>query len=179
PLEQYVRDSKIDTLYEGTTAIQGQDLFFRKIVRDRGATLTELLTEVDASLEDYSESDNLADVRAAVKRGIGDLREMVGIMSSWTARSGSEPTKIYRAGLNTTRLLLSLGDLLIGWLLLRHAVIAERALAGDAGKDVAIYRGKTSAARFFAHTVLPELAARAATVATTTDEIMELPEEAF
>ena len=39
PIEQYVRDAKIDTLYEGTTAIQGQDLFFRKIVRDKGRAL--------------------------------------------------------------------------------------------------------------------------------------------
>ena len=39
PIEQYVRDAKIDTLYEGTTAIQGQDLFFRKIVRDQGRAL--------------------------------------------------------------------------------------------------------------------------------------------
>src|SRR3954470_3345664 len=46
PLEQYLRDAKIDTLYEGTTAIQGQDLFFRKIVKDQGRALTQLMTDV-------------------------------------------------------------------------------------------------------------------------------------
>ncbi len=46
PLEQYIRDAKIDTLYEGTTAIQGMDLFFRKIVRDKGQALAKLLTEI-------------------------------------------------------------------------------------------------------------------------------------
>ena len=46
PLEQYVRDAKIDTLYEGTTAIQGQDLFFRKIVKDQGRALTDLSTQI-------------------------------------------------------------------------------------------------------------------------------------
>ena len=48
PIEQYVRDAKIDTLYEGTTAIQGQDLFFRKIVRDQGAALTDLTEQIGA-----------------------------------------------------------------------------------------------------------------------------------
>ena len=46
PIEQYIRDAKIDTLYEGTTAIQGQDFFFRKIVRDQGASLTALSEEI-------------------------------------------------------------------------------------------------------------------------------------
>src|SRR5215813_5657543 len=46
PIEQYIRDSKIDSLYEGTTAIQGMDLYFRKIVRDQGGALTELLSQI-------------------------------------------------------------------------------------------------------------------------------------
>ena len=47
PIEQYVRDAKIDTLYEGTTAIQGQDLFFRKIVKDQAAALGYLAGEIE------------------------------------------------------------------------------------------------------------------------------------
>src|SRR5690606_8094677 len=56
PLEQYVRDAKIDTLYEGTTAIQGMDLFFRKIVKDKAQALTHLATEVREFVE--SEAGN-------------------------------------------------------------------------------------------------------------------------
>ena len=47
PIEQYVRDAKIDTLYEGTTAIQGQDFFFRKIVKDQGRALGHLAKEIE------------------------------------------------------------------------------------------------------------------------------------
>ena len=55
PIEQYVRDAKIDTLYEGTTAIQGQDLFFRKIVRDQGKALGYLAGEIEEFVK--SEAD--------------------------------------------------------------------------------------------------------------------------
>src|SRR3954464_9954698 len=51
PIEQYIRDSKIDTLYEGTTAIQGQDFFFRKIVKDGGVALTWLASQIQATIE--------------------------------------------------------------------------------------------------------------------------------
>ncbi|HEX3731928.1 MAG TPA: acyl-CoA dehydrogenase [Mycobacteriales bacterium] len=179
PIEQYVRDAKIDTLYEGTTAIQGQDLFFRKIARDRGATLTALLTEMLNWANSHVDGEKLTPVREAVERGTGNVRTMVMVMSEWAARSQSDPKQIYRVGLNTTRLLLSLGDLLIGWLLLRQAVTAERALVAGAGKDEPFYRGKVSIARYFAQTALPELSARAATVQATTIEFVELDEAAL
>ena len=52
PIEQYVRDAKIDTLYEGTTAIQGQDFFFRKIVKDQGKALGYLAGEIEAFVDE-------------------------------------------------------------------------------------------------------------------------------
>jgi len=174
PIEQYVRDAKIDTLYEGTTAIQGQDLFFRKILRDRGAAFGALLTEIQASLAHRAGNSRLEEIAVALEAGIGEVDSMVRTMSGWAAASKQDPRQIYRVGLNTTRLLLSLGDLLIGWLLLRHAYVAQRALDAGAGRDTAFYQGKIAAARFFASTVLPELSARRATVATTTSEVMEL-----
>ncbi len=177
PIEQYVRDAKIDTLYEGTTAIQGQDLFFRKILRDHGATFGALLGEIGESLQsDAVGNGRLKEVAGALERGIGEVGSMVNTMSGWAAASRRDRSQIYRVGLNTTRLLLSLGDLLIGWLLLRQAEIAQQALDRGANRDTAFYQGKIAAARFFAQTVLPELSARRATVAGTTTEVMELDE---
>src|SRR5206468_5348509 len=63
PLEQYIRDAKIDTLYEGTTAIQGLDLFFRKVVRDEGRALTALLTQVQEFAKSEAGNGALADER--------------------------------------------------------------------------------------------------------------------
>ncbi len=176
PIEQYVRDAKIDTLYEGTTAIQGQDLFFRKILRDRGATVGALLAEMRISVASKAGNGRLKEIATALERGIGDVGSMVRTMSGWAASSKQDPQQIYRVGLNTTRLLLSFGDLLIGWLLLNQAIIAQHALDVGAGRDTAFYQGKVAAARFFAQTVLPELSGRQMIVATTTNEVMELDE---
>ena len=89
---------------------------------------------------------------------------------------------MYRAGLNTTRLLMTLGDLIIGWLLARQAEVALRALDDDepAGRrDTAFYQGKIATARFFAQTVLPRLSVERQIAEDTTLDLMELPEEAF
>ena len=83
--------------------------------------------------------------------------------------------------MNTTRLLLALGDLVVGWLLVRQSEIAIRALddgSADAD-DTAFYQGKLAAAGFFAETVLPRLAAEREIAETTSADLMDLPEAAF
>ena len=86
---------------------------------------------------------------------------------------------MYKAGLNTTRLLMALGDLIIGWLLARQAEVALAALDQGAGRDEAFYQGKVATARFFAQTVLPRLAVEREIAETATLDLMELPEAAF
>jgi alkylation response protein AidB-like acyl-CoA dehydrogenase len=182
PLEQYLRDAKIDTLYEGTTAIQGMDLFFRKIVRDKGSALTALSAEVTAFLDADDANDRLKEERAALRTALESVQGMVGAMVGFLMAGQQSPAEVYKVGLNTTRLLLSLGDVVVGWLLLRQAEIAHARLdaAGELDRrDSAFYQGKVAAASFFARTVLPELPARRALVEATTLDIMELPEDAF
>ncbi len=180
PIEQYLRDAKIDTLYEGTTAIQGMDLFFRKIVRDRGRALTALTTEIAAFAGSDAGNGRLKVERALLARALDEVTAMVDLLSRWLAGAAESPTDIYLVGLNTTRLLVSLGDVIIGWLLLRQATIAtDRLDEGVSGSDLAFYQGKVAAARFFAATVLPELAARRAVAEASDLELMELDEAAF
>jgi hypothetical protein len=101
-------------------------------------------------------------------------------MHAFLAASLERPAEIYRTGLNTTRLLLALGDLVIGWLLGRQAEIALARLdEGATGADRAFYAGKVAAAGFFAATVLPRLAAERETAEATSLDVMELPEESF
>jgi hypothetical protein len=91
-----------------------------------------------------------------------------------------DQASIYKVGLNTSRLLLSLGDVVIGWLLLRQAEVALNALtAGPADRDKDFYEGKVIAAKFFAQTRLPLLAAERVIVEGTNLEVMDLPESAF
>lgn len=179
PMEQYIRDAKIDTLYEGTTSIQGMDFFFRKIIRDKGQALTKLLTDVSDLVTKGPES--LATERELLGRALADVQAMLGAMVGFLTSAAAERDNVYKVGLNTTRLLMACGDLVIGWLLLRQADVAQTALDGDnvSERDRAFYLGKVAAAKWFVANVLPELAARRAILEATGLELMALPEEAF
>ena len=181
PIEQYIRDAKIDSLYEGTTGIQSLDLFFRKIIRDNGAALGALLGTIKEFAAAEGGNGRLKAERAALAEAAGNVEAIAGAMAGFLMGSADQPAEIYKAGLNTTRLLMALGDLVIGWLLLTHAEIALRRLdeigAGHPDRD--FYAGKLSAGRFFAATVLPRLAAERRIAEETTLDLMELPEGAF
>jgi hypothetical protein len=182
PIEQYIRDAKIDSLYEGTTGIQSMDLFFRKIVKDNGRAFGVLLAKV----KDFAAADGgngrLKAERAALAEAAGHVEAMMRAMAGFLMASASQPAEIYKAGLNTTRLLMAIGDLVIGWLLAAQAEVAQAKLdegTGLAGGDRDFYTGKLAAARFFAATVLPRLAAERTVVEETTLDLMDLPEGAF
>jgi hypothetical protein len=178
PIEQYIRDAKIDSLYEGTTAIQGMDLFFRKIVKDNGTALGQLLGEITEFATSEAGNGRLKLERAALARAVSDVEGMLTAMAGFLAAATEQPAEIYRVGLNTNRALLALGDLLIGWLLARQADVAIKALdEGTAEQD--FYLGKIAAARFFAATVLPRLAAEREITEETSLDLMELPETSF
>jgi alkylation response protein AidB-like acyl-CoA dehydrogenase len=180
PLEQYIRDAKIDTLYEGTTAIQGMDFFFRKIVRDKGQAITKLMTDIQEFAKGDEGNGALRAERELLGKALEDVQGIVGTMVGSLTASAEEVTNIYKVGQNTTRLLLACGDLVVAWLLLRQAAVASRELeSGASGKDAAFYAGKVAAATFFAHQVLPLLAAQKAVAEGVDNALMDLPEDAF
>ncbi|MEV4936556.1 acyl-CoA dehydrogenase [Streptomyces zaomyceticus] len=180
PIEQYIRDAKIDTLYEGTTAIQGQDFFFRKIVRDQGASLNALSEEIKKFLAVGTGGEDLAGARDSLAKAAVDLESIVGTMITDLTATGEDVKNIYKVGLNTTRLLLASGDVVVGYLLLRSAAVAaEKLAAGATGKDVAFYQGKIAAAKFFAANILPNVSAERALAETVDGSLMDLDEAAF
>ncbi len=186
PLEQYVRDAKIDTLYEGTTAIQGQDFFFRKIVKDKGQALAHLSEQIAEFAKADPGDGRLAKERALLAKALEDVQGIVGhmvgdLMSSDSRQEGTDPRNLYKVGQNTTRLLLSTADLIVGWLLLRQADVALTALARTdlTDADTAFYQGKVGVASFFAKQFLPRLAAERAIAEATDNDLMDLAEEAF
>jgi alkylation response protein AidB-like acyl-CoA dehydrogenase len=180
PIEQYIRDAKIDSLYEGTTAIQSQDFFFRKIVRDGGQAIGHLNHEIQAFLDAGSGGDELKDERALLATALNDLQVMIGVMICFLTSAQQDPRETYKVAQQTVRLLMSTGDVLIGWLLLRQAEVALTALTGEvSARDAAFYRGKIAAASFFARNVLPELTSRRAIVQATDNALMDVPEDAF
>ncbi|UAL30230.1 acyl-CoA dehydrogenase [Nocardioides rotundus] len=185
PIEQYVRDAKIDTLYEGTTAIQGQDFFFRKIVKDQARALTHLNGEIDAFISSEAGNGRLKVERELLAQGLADAGELVGwmintLMTADESAEGGDIRNIYKVGLNTTRLLMVLGDLVCAWLLLRQAEVALEKLGGEVSPaDKAFYEGKVAAAKFFAANNLPAISAEVAMAKATDLELMELDESAF
>ncbi|HZJ06197.1 MAG TPA: acyl-CoA dehydrogenase [Nocardioidaceae bacterium] len=185
PIEQYVRDAKIDTLYEGTTAIQGQDLFFRKIVKDQAHALGHLAGEIESFVTGEAGNGRLKLERELLAKGLEDTQAIVAtlvnqLMSADPKAEGGEQRNIYKVGLNTSRLLMCLGDIICSWLLLRQAAVALEKLGSDVSdKDHAFYEGKVAAAQFFARNILPKLAAERAIAEATDLSVMDLPEAAF
>ncbi len=185
PIEQYVRDAKIDTLYEGTTAIQGQDLFFRKIVRNKGAALGYLSNEIETFIKSEAGNGRLKVERDLLAKGLEDAQAIIAatftdLMSANPADANGDIKNIYKVGLNTTRLVYVLGDLVVSWLLLRSAEVSLVKLGGElSAEDKAFYEGKVAAASFFARNVLPLLAGERAIAENIDDSIMELDEAAF
>src|SRR4051794_35748203 len=185
PIEQYVRDAKIDTLYEGTTAIQGQDFFFRKIVKDQAKALGYLAGEIDQFLKSEAGNGRLKVERDLLAQALEDAQGLVGLMintlmSADESAEGGDIRNIYKVGLNTSRLLMMLGDVVCAWLLLKGAEVALEKLSGEvSAKDKAFYEGKVAAAQFFAHHNLPRLSAELAIAEATDLSLMDLDEAAF
>ncbi|WP_019810912.1 acyl-CoA dehydrogenase [Saccharomonospora halophila] len=180
PIEQYIRDAKIDSLYEGTTAIQSQDFFFRKIVRDKGQALGHLANEITATIESDGGNGRLKNERALLRTALDDVQGMVGTMIGHLTSSQEDVRNVYKVGQHTVRLLMSAGDLLVGWQLVKQAEVAiEKLDNGPSGRDAAFYQGKIAVASFFAKQVLPELTARRAVVDAADNDLMEVDEAAF
>ena len=169
-------DAKIDTLYEGTTAIQGLDFFFRKVVKDGGKALGALAKEITA----FAETGGVhAAEKQALLKALGDLNGIIGVLVGHAMASQEDSKEIYKVGLNTSRALMAVGDIITSWLLLRQADIATEKLPTATGKDVDFYTGKVAAAKFFVHNVLPHITADRKIVEAADNSIMDIAESAF
>jgi alkylation response protein AidB-like acyl-CoA dehydrogenase len=175
PLEQYVRDAKIDTLYEGTTAIQGLDFFFRKIVKDGGRAIGLLGKEIKTFAE--TGGAHAAEKELLIK-ALGDLNAIIATLIAHAMESQTDPEKIYTVGLNTSRCLMAVGDIITAWLLLRQADIALAKIP-NAGKDLEFYNGKIASAKFFVTNYLPHITADRKIVEATDNSIMNISDAAF
>ncbi len=180
PIEQYIRDSKIDSLYEGTTAIQAQDFFFRKIVRDKGVALAHVAAQIEEFVKNESGNGRLKGERELLATALADVQGMAASLTGYLMAAQEDPANLYNVGLGSVRFLMSVGDLLIGWLLQRQAAVAiEKLDAGATGADRDFYEGKVAVASFFAKNFLPLLTSTRTVIENLDNEIMELPEAAF
>jgi alkylation response protein AidB-like acyl-CoA dehydrogenase len=177
PIEQYIRDAKIDSLYEGTTAIQALDFFFRKIIRDRGQALEQVASQIRHTIDTCDQT--LRQHADLLQTALDDFTAMTATLTGYLMAAAEQQAEIYKVGLASVRFLLAVGDLLIGWRLLAQADVAQAALATASANDEAFYRGKIATARFFAKNMLPNLTTLRGIIEAIDDDIMTLPEAAF
>jgi alkylation response protein AidB-like acyl-CoA dehydrogenase len=171
PIEQYIRDQKIDTLYEGTTHIQALDLFFRKVARDGGKTLRGVFKEIHQTLQAAEGITTLQPAHDALRDAVGRFD---AIMNTMMEKLGDS---VYHVGLHGNRLLFTLGDIVIGWLLLRQGVVAQQRLQEN--KDRAFYEGKIASANFFCTQVVSQIQWTQAVVAQSELSLMSLEDACF
>ncbi len=180
PIEQYIRDAKIDSLYEGTTAIQAQDFFFRKIVRDKGVALAHVAGQIEQFVKNESGNGRLKAERALLATALEDVQAMAASLTGYLMAAQENSSELYKVGLGSVRFLMSVGDLVIGWLLQQHAAVAiDKLDAGVSGDDRAFYEGKVAVASFFAKNFLPMLTSTRQIIENLDNEVMELDEAAF
>ena len=176
PIEQYLRDARIDSLYEGTTSIQSLDFVFRKIARDRGVALAHVAGNIAAFIDNIS-GDRFKAECALLQAALSDVQAMTGTLTTYLLAAERNPTELYKIGLVSVAYLHAIGDLLVAWRLLVQADIAAAAL--DAGADDSFYRGKLAAASFFAKTILPAISTTRALVENVDTDLMDVDDDAF
>ena len=180
PVEQYIRDAKIDSLYEGTTAIQAQDFFFRKIVRDKGVALGYVANEIEQFVKNESGNGRLKAERELLANALADVQGMAATLTGYLMSAQEDSASIYKVGLGSVRFLMSVGDLVLGWLLQKQAAVAIAALdEGATGADKSFYEGKIAVASFFAKSFLPLLSSTRLVLDNIDNEVMELDEASF
>jgi alkylation response protein AidB-like acyl-CoA dehydrogenase len=176
PVEQYCRDSKIFSIYEGTNHIQAMDLVGRKLMQRGGANVQAFGKDVGAFVAAHKQHPTLKDGIAVLAQAMEALTGTGGKFMQWFGGGRMEMVPAV-----ANRFLEMMAETTLGWLLLDAAVIAEAAAAGLPADhpDRAFYDGKKFAALYFAHNVLPGVAAKAQLIAREDRTALDMPAAAF
>ena len=179
PVEQYIRDAKIDTLYEGTTAIQGLDLFFRKMVKDQFGAITALGREI-GTLAATGVARARPRAAAARHRAAGRAGHDLGDGRLRHRRPGPTPRRSTALGSTRRGCSSPSGTSSSPGCCCGRQPWHSAALEGDvSASDADFYRGKVAAAQWFCRQVLPHVSAERAVLEATDLDVMELTDSAF
>ncbi len=177
PVEQACRDSKIFSIYEGTTHIQAMDLVGRKLGQSGGAHFQQFMADISGFVEAHR-----ADARyGSAVEGLGKAQEAV--MQSAMAVLGwsQDEGKVHLIPLAANRFLKMMSQLTLGWLLLEQAAISEKKLASlpATAPDRMFYEGKRHGALYFARNILPEVEHGARILSVEDASAFEMPDGGF
>jgi alkylation response protein AidB-like acyl-CoA dehydrogenase len=170
---QYYRDARILTIYEGTTAIQANDLVGRKTLRDGGLTAKAVAREVQAT-EDMLLADDSADAVAVARRLRTARRAFLEVVDFVVAKAQAHPNAVFAGAVPY---LMLAGNMVAGWQMARSLLAAQRRLA--AGDDVEFMRAKIATARFYADHILARALALRDAVVDGCAGLAAMPLEAY
>ncbi len=193
PVEQYMRDMKIASLYEGTNGIQSLDLVGRKLGMKKGSVFMSLLGEMNSTIEQYKGNAKLTDMATQTKAAI----DMLAGMAMYFAQCGKE-NKFMVPITNAKPFMNLTGNVVFAWLLFWQAGIAQEALekifadnsidASDSkavrafvadNKEAAFYQGKVYSAQYYINNVLPEADAIATAIKKEDMSLMKIQDASF
>ena len=176
PVEQYARDSKIFSIYEGTNHIQAMDLVGRKLMQRGGANIQAFSKDVQTFVTANKDHASLKDAIVVLGQAMESMTATGGKFMQWFGGGKMEMVPTV-----ANRFLEMMSETVLGWLLLEQAVIAEAASAKLAANhpDKAFYEGKRFAAQYFAYNVLPGVAAKAQLIAREDRTALDIPVAAF
>ncbi|MCC7541705.1 MAG: acyl-CoA dehydrogenase [Deltaproteobacteria bacterium] len=176
PVEQYCRDAKIFSIYEGTNHIQALDLVGRKLGQGAGRHTQEFLGDVAKFIERHKAHPVLGPSVAALREAHGSVGMVAMQLLGWF-----QAGEVERVPLAANRFLAMMADMAVGWLLLDQAAVAleKQATVPAEHPDHAFYEGKRHAAVYFAQNVLPDVAAAAKVILAADRSALDIPETAF
>ncbi|HEY6132850.1 MAG TPA: acyl-CoA dehydrogenase [Rubrivivax sp.] len=169
---QHYRDARILSIYEGTTAIQANDLVGRKTMRDGGATAKALARQIEATENALRDCGHAAGPQVA-RRLTAARQAFLDVVDFVVAHGKANPNAVF-AG--SVPYLLLAGNLVAGWQLGRALLVAHQKVAGD---DVAFMRNKIAVARFYAEHVLTRVPGQRDSIVEGADAINDVPLDAF
>ena len=168
---QHLRDSRIATIYEGTTGIQAADLAGRKLHMDKGAAMHRLIAEIETTVAELA--SGRGDDLAAIRHNLQDAAQSLAQATDWML-SGADPRAVMAVSVDYMMLV---GYVCGGWQMGRAALVAHDKLA--AGQDPSFHEAKLITARFYAEHILPKAEALRRSVQSGGSTIMALREEQF
>jgi alkylation response protein AidB-like acyl-CoA dehydrogenase len=171
---QHLRDARITTIYEGTTGIQANDLVGRKVIRNRGVAVRELIDTMKDSASELASVSNrgVNDIRNALVDGI----ETVSEATDWLLASHERDPQLPAAA--SVPYLRLLGTVVGGWQMARAALAAQRKLDGESG-DAKFYKAKLATARFYAEHTMPQAGALLQVITRGSEATLALDEDQF
>jgi alkylation response protein AidB-like acyl-CoA dehydrogenase len=176
PAEQYARDAKILSVWEGTNYIQAQDLVRRKLALEEGLALNEVLDEVNSFIKTYEKDADFRQDIAILARALRTVSEYPRLFKEL---SETEQRRIIP--LNATRFLENLAELVMGKLMLQQALIARERYAKvkPESPDGVFYRSKFLTARYYCRNIMPNIFSRYVALHEGDDTALIMEEEAF